>query len=140
MSASHIRLRRLSRLAARARAEVRSAERGLAAAALEASAARDRSASIATILADTSASIGDGASGALRAGAQLRHLLAPAAAAAVASEARTVREQAQAEQYLKAAAARADSLAERLAEIRRRAGSEAERRAADMTPTARRRT
>lgn len=139
MSASQIRLRRLSRLTARARAEVRAAERGLAAAAREAAAARDRSASIATIVGDTGASIGDGALGALLAGAHLRQLLAPAAAAAAASEARTAHDQAQAEQHLKAAAARADSIAEQLAETRRRAGLEAERRTTDLTPTARRR-
>lgn len=137
MSAARIRIGRLSRLAARARAEVRAAERSLAQAAVEAQAAAQRSASIATIIAETRPAVGAGGADALLAGAHLRQLLRPAAAAAAGARDASVADRAAAERRLSTACARADELADRLHLARRLAGAETERRTTDMTPPAR---
>jgi hypothetical protein len=137
MSDPRIRIRRLSRLALRARATVAEAERGLATAAREAAGAAVRSASLAQFIAETAPAPGDGHSATLLAGAHLRQLLRPAAEAASAQRAQALLEQADAERRLGQAAARADGLADRLAEARRAAAREAERRTADMTPMGR---
>lgn len=137
MSGPHVRVRRLSRLAARARAEVRAAEQGLAWAAVQAVAAAERNASIARIVADTRPPVGAGGVDALLAGAHLRQLLRPAAAAAAAAEDQSAAEHAAAERRLTMACARADGLTDRLVAARRLASAEAERRMADMTPPAR---
>lgn len=137
MSAVLIRIRRLSRLAARARAEVREAERGLARAAGDTIAAAERRASIATIVAETRPSPGARGLNALLAGAQLRQLLRPAVTAAAAAEDASAARREAAERRLATACARADGLTDRLVLARRLALTEAERRMADMTPTAR---
>jgi hypothetical protein len=140
MSSAHIRIRRLSRLAARARAELRTAEWSLAGATREAAEAKRRTASITTILTESRASVGDRQADLLLAGANLRQLLAPAAAAAEAAETRMADDLAKAGLEMKAASARADSLADRLTDARRLAAAETERRSADLTPPARKRT
>lgn len=137
MSAARIRIGRLSRLAARARAEVRAAERNLVQAAGDAQAAARRSDSIATLIAETRPAVGTSGADALLAGAHLRQLLRQAAAAAAGARDASVAERAAAEHRLSTACARADDLADRLHLARRLAGAEAERRTADMTPPAR---
>jgi hypothetical protein len=137
MSGAHIRIRRLSRLAARAHAAVREAERGLAKAAGDAVAAAERRASIDTIVAETRPTLGSAGVESLLAGAHLRQLLRPAATAAAAAQDASVAARTAAERRLTTACARADGLTDRLAAARRLAGAETERRMADMTPTAR---
>jgi hypothetical protein len=139
MNGADIRIRRLSRLAARARAEVAAAERHLAQAAREAAAAADRAASLATIISETRPSPGSGGLDALLAGAHLRQLLRPAVAAAAAAQRASAGGQAAAGQRLTKASARADGLDDRLDALRRRVGTATERRIADLTPDARRR-
>jgi hypothetical protein len=137
MSDPRIRIRRLSRLALRARANVAEAERGLAAAAREAAGAAHRSASLAQFIAETAPSPGDDQAATLLAGAHLRQLLRPAAEAATAQRAQALQDQANAERRLGQASAKAEGLADRLAEARRAAALEAERRTADLTPMGR---
>lgn len=137
MSGLDIRIRRLSRMAARARAEVRAAERSLARAATDAVAAEERSAAIERIVAETGPTVGARGADALLAGAHLRHLLRPAAAAAASAQQASLADRTAAEQQLRRASARADGLKDRLDGARRLAGADAERRSADMTPAAR---
>ncbi len=139
MNGTGIRIRRLSRLAARARAEVIAAERHLAQAAREAAAAAERAAALATIIAETRPAPGSGGTDALLAGAHLRQLLGPAVAAAAASQRASAGGQVAAGQRLMEASARADGLEDRLAALRSRIGTATERRIADLTPDARRR-
>lgn len=132
-----IRIRRLARLAVRARGEVTEAQRRLAIAAREAAGAAARSSSLSQFIAETAAVPGDGHAATLLAGAHLRQLLRPAAEAASAQCAQALLDRASAEQQLGQAAARADGLADRLADAQRAFALEAERRTADMTPTGR---
>jgi hypothetical protein len=134
MSRDRIRIRRLSRFAACAEADVAQAEIGLATAARAAGEAAARRAAIAQILAETRPVIGSGGAHALMAGAHLRQLLRPAAAAAADAEDRLGQDRTAAERRLRTASARADGLSERLLEARRRAATAAEQKIADLTP------
>jgi chromosome segregation ATPase len=137
MTSAQTRLHRLSRLLALARAEVVQAEQALANAnrALETAVARRQG--IDRIIAETRASTGQSATGPLRAGAQLRHLLLPAAGAAAGACHAGQQDREAAETRLRACSARADALEDRLTETRRLCANEAERRRADQTPATR---
>lgn len=113
------------------------AERALANAnrALEAAVARRQG--IDRIIAETRPPTGQSATGSLRAGAQLRHLLLPAAGAAAGACSTGQQDRDAAETRLRACSARADELADRLIEARRLCANEAEQRRADQTPATR---
>jgi hypothetical protein len=134
MTADRIRIRRLSRLAARARAAVVHAEQGLADAARAAAEASARRAALEQFLSETRPQLGTSGADALLAGAQLRRLLAPAAQSAAHQQASAADGRREAEQRLRAASARADGLSDRLAEARRLLAADAERRTRDLTP------
>jgi hypothetical protein len=134
MTADRIRIRRLSRLAARARAAVVQAEQGLSDAARAAAEAAARRAALDQFLTETRPQLGTSGADALLAGAQLRRLLAPAAQSAAQQQASAADSRRAAEQRLRTASARADGLSDRLLEARRLMAAEAERRTSDLTP------
>jgi hypothetical protein len=137
MTSAQIRLRRLARLLALARADALQAERALANANQTVETATVRQQGIARIISETEPPIGQSARDRLSAGAQLRLLLLPAAGAAEAARAAGLSDRAAAEARLRGASARADSLADRLMETRRLCAAETERREADRTPAQR---
>lgn len=137
MTNAETRLRRLSRLLALARAEVVQAERALANANRALAGAIARQQGIDRIIAETRPSNGQTGTGPLRAGAQLRHLLLPAAGAAATACDAGQQDRTAAEARLRASSARADQLADRVIETRRLCANEAERRRADQTPAPR---
>ncbi len=134
MTADRIRIRRLSRLAARARAAVVQAERGLADAARAAAMSAARRAALDQFLTETRPQLGPSGADTLLAGAQLRRLLAPAAQSAAQQQTLAADGRRAAEQQLRTASARADGLGDRLVEARRLQVAEAERRTSDLTP------